>query len=85
MLGQEICSSKALVVVMHREDFVERRFVRIDVDHPTEDRGPEAAARGIAGVCAISDMASFSLACSSASGICILLWSMPCMESCWED
>ena len=50
MLGQEICPSKTLVVVMHRENLVEGRFVWVDVDHPAEDRGAEAAAGGIASV-----------------------------------
>ena len=50
MLGQEICPSKTLVVVMHREDFVEWRFVRVDVDHPAENGGPESAAGGVASI-----------------------------------
>src|SRR5262249_53714485 len=38
------------VVVMHREDSVERFLVRIDVDHPAEDGRAEAAASRVAGL-----------------------------------
>ena len=40
----------SVLVVMHGEDFVERIFVGVDVDHPAEDYGLEAAAGGIAGI-----------------------------------
>src|SRR5260370_6273772 len=39
-----------LVVVVDGEDFVERVFVWIDVDHPAEDDRLEAAIRSIAGI-----------------------------------
>jgi hypothetical protein len=37
-------------VVMHGEDFVRRIFVRIDVDHPAENDGREAAACQLASI-----------------------------------
>src|SRR5712692_2124961 len=36
-------------VVVHGEDFAERVFVRIDVDHPAKDDRLEAPIRGVAG------------------------------------
>jgi len=35
--------------LMHGEDFVERVFVGVEVDHPAEDDGLEAAAGRVAG------------------------------------
>jgi hypothetical protein len=40
---------KRSIVVVYGEDFVERIFVRVDVDHPPEDDRLEAAIRGVAG------------------------------------
>src|SRR5882672_7985570 len=41
---------RSVLVVMHGEDLAERVFVRVDVDHPAEDYGLEAAAGGIASI-----------------------------------
>src|SRR5260370_42212604 len=39
------CGEEVLVVVGHGEDFVERVLVRLDMNHPAEDDGLEAAIR----------------------------------------
>lgn len=42
--------SSSIHVVVHGKDFVERVFVGIDMHHPAEDGGAEAAAGGLASI-----------------------------------